>query len=104
MPRAGGASSTPRPSCDSPAPVFTGSSAFADDDNGGSLHHGRGLAEQQLALLLGADRGLAEVRIDLFGERVGAHGRGPGADGIHPALQMRELLDVLTLVLVGHDP
>ena len=38
-----------------------------------SPHHRRGLAEQELALFVGADRGLAEIRIDLLGQRIGAH-------------------------------
>src|SRR5450756_2535873 len=76
------------------------------DENGCSrlLHHRGGLAEQQLALFLGADRGLAEIRIDLLGPGIGAHGGGALADGFQPALQMREVVDVLALVLVRHHP
>src|SRR3954464_10042011 len=40
-----------------------------------SLHHRRGLPEQQLALFLGADRGLAEIRIDFLGFGIGAQRR-----------------------------
>src|SRR3984957_6775266 len=68
------------------------------------LHHRRGLSEQQLALVLGADRGLAEIRIDLLGERVGAYRGRPLADGLKPALEMRKVVDVLALVLVRHHP
>src|SRR5258706_12759730 len=68
------------------------------------LHHRRGLAEQQLALFLGADRRLAVIRIDLLGQRVGARRRRPLADGLEPALEMREVIDILALVLVRHDP
>src|SRR5882672_4952654 len=46
------------------------------------LHHRRGLPEQQLALFLGPDRRLAEIRIDLFGHCVGAHRGRPLADGL----------------------
>src|ERR1700730_4385280 len=86
-------------------PAFTGSSAFADDDdcandaNRTSLHHRRCLPEQQLALFLGADRGVAEIRIVLLGHGVGAHRGEALADGLEPALQMREVVDVLLLVL-----
>src|SRR6266436_5218403 len=104
MPRAGGASSTPGSSCDPRTPAFTGSSAFADDDSRELLHHRRGLPEQHLALFLGADRRLAEIRIDLFGHRVGAHRGRPLADGLEPALEMRKVVDVLALVLVPHHP
>src|ERR1700748_2079758 len=109
MPRESGASSTPRHSYWSPKPVYTGSSAFADDDSealfhGRLLHHRRGLAEQQLALFLGAIDGLAEIRVDLFRLGIGALGRGPRGDGFQPALEVRKLLDVLALVLVGHHP
>src|ERR1700682_3139139 len=68
------------------------------------LHHRRGLPEQQLALCLGADRRLAEIRIDLFGHRVGAHGGRPLADSLEPALEMRKVVNVLALVLVPHHP
>src|SRR5213080_1382155 len=51
------------------------------------LHHGRGLPEQQLALFLGADRGLAVIRIDLLGFGVGANRGRPLADGLEPALR-----------------
>src|SRR5450755_4781452 len=54
-----------------------------------SLHHRGGLPEQDLALFLGADRGLAEIRIDLLGERIGALRGRPLADGLEPALEMR---------------
>src|SRR6267378_7090048 len=68
------------------------------------LHHRRGLPEQQLALFLGAYRGLAVIRIDLLGPGVGAHRGRPLANGLEPALEMRKVVDVLALVLVGHDP
>src|ERR1700722_11870444 len=68
------------------------------------FHHRRGLPEQQLALLLGADRGLPVIRIDFLGERVGAHGGRALAGGLEPALEMRKIVDVLILVLVRHDP
>src|SRR5882757_10694359 len=57
------------------------------------LHHRRGLPEQQLALFLGADRRLAEIRIDLFGHRVGAQRGRPLADGLEPALEVRKVVD-----------
>src|SRR5947208_9957907 len=104
MPRASGASSTPRCLQESRPPAFTGSSAYADDDIQRSPHHRCGLPEQNLALFLGTDRRLAEIRIDLFGLGVGALGGGAGLDGLKPALHVRKLLDVLALVLVAHDP
>src|SRR5689334_3635322 len=55
-------------------------------------HHRRGLPEQHPALFLGAVDRLAEIRVDLLGQRVGALGRGPGTDGFQPALQMREVV------------
>src|SRR3954449_623838 len=73
-------------------------------DSAALLHDGSGLAEQQLAFFLGSDRRLAVIRIDLLGLGVGTHGGGPLADGLEPALQMREVVDVLALVLVRHDP
>src|SRR3954447_19614431 len=73
-------------------------------DSAALLHDGSGLAEQQLAFFLGSDRRLAVIRIDLLGLGVGAHGGGPLADGLEPALEMREVVDVLALVLVRHDP
>src|SRR5216684_4050098 len=78
--------------------------AFADDRKRALLHHRGGLAEQQLALFLGADCRLAEIRIDLFGHCVGAHRGRPLADGLEPALEMRKVVDVLALVLVPHHP
>src|ERR1700692_4104913 len=72
-----------------------------DDSTGVALlHHRGGLPEQQLALFLGADRRLSEIRIDLLGPGVGTQRRRPLADGFEPALQMREVVDVLALVLV----
>src|SRR6478752_1070253 len=67
-------------------------------------HHRRGLAEQDLAFLLGAVDRLAKIRIDLFRLGVGTRGRGPCLNRFQPALQMREVVDILILVLVGHDP
>src|SRR4029453_9822848 len=55
-------------------------------------------------LLLGAVHRLAEIRIDLLGPGVGTLRRRPREDRLQPALQMREVVDVLVLVLVGHDP
>src|SRR5438477_12258045 len=104
MPRASGASSTPRRLQESRPPAFTGSSAYADDDIQRSPHHRCGLPEQNLALFLGTDRRLAEIRIDLFGLGVGALGGGANLDGFKPALHMRKLLNVLALVLVRHHP
>src|SRR3981189_367995 len=57
-----------------------------------SLHHRRGLSEQQRALFLGADRGLAEIRVDFLGLGIGAFHRRALADGFQPALEMREVV------------
>src|SRR3954469_15847891 len=54
-------------------------------------HHRRGLAEQDLALLLGAIHRLAEIRIDLLGPRIGALGGGPRLDVRQPALHVGEV-------------
>src|SRR6476620_3374714 len=67
-------------------------------------HHRRALAEQDLAFLLRAVDRLAEIRIDLLRLGIRALGRGPGTDGFQPALQMRKVVDILILVLVGDDP
>src|SRR4051794_13452544 len=64
------------------------------------LHHRRRLPEQQLALFLGADRGLTVVRVDFLGPGIGAHGGGTRGNGFQPALQVGEVVDVLLLVLV----
>src|SRR6266446_779049 len=69
---------------------------------GGALDRGRGLAEQDGALLGSADAAL--VRVDRLRLVVGAHHRRPRADRLEPALEMRKIPELLALPLVGHDP
>src|SRR2546426_12194694 len=69
---------------------------------GRALNRGRGLAEQDGALLRGANA--AEIGIDRLCLLVGAHDCGARADCFEPALEMREIFELLTLALVGHDP
>src|SRR3977135_330328 len=65
-----------------------------------STHHRRGLAEQDLFRLLGD----ARLGVDGLGELIGAHRRGPRLDGLEPAFQVGEILDLLALPLIRHDP
>src|SRR5579863_5562759 len=61
-----------------------------------------GLAEQDGALLRGADAAL--IGIDLRRPFVGLDHRGPRFDRFEPALEMRKVGDVLTLALPWHHP
>src|SRR5258708_38492273 len=65
---------------------------------GGALHRRRGLAEQDRALLGGADAAL--VRVDHLDLVVGAHHGGARTDRFEPALEVREIVDLLALALV----
>ena len=66
------------------------------------LQRRRGLAEQDGALLGGADA--ARARIDLLRLCVGAHDRRARFDRVEPALEMREVGELLALALPRHDP
>ena len=44
---------------------------------------------------------IGAVRTDLFAELIGAHHRRAGADRLEPALQMREIVEVLVLRFHG---
>src|SRR5512133_1252609 len=68
----------------------------------GAFHRGCGLAEQDRALLRGADA--AHVGIDGLRLLVGAFDRRARTDGFEPTLEMRKIGDVLPLPLVRHDP
>src|SRR5262245_52106111 len=67
-------------------------------------HHGRGLAEQDPALFLGAVDRLAEIRIDLFRLGVGAPRGRALAGGFGPAPELRDIADTLPLGLAGNHP
>src|SRR5260370_16765615 len=60
------------------------------------------LAEQDRALFRGSDAG--RIGVDLLGFVVGPLDRGPAANGLEPALEVRKVVDVLALSLVAHDP
>src|SRR5262245_60710025 len=64
---------------------------------GGAVDRRRGLAEQDRALLRGADA--AHVRVDRLRLLVGALDRRPRARRLEPALEVREIGDVLALAL-----
>src|SRR5262249_49014711 len=68
---------------------------------GGAVDRRRGLAEQDRTLLRGADA--AHVRVDHLRLLVGALDRRPRAHRLEPALEVREIGDVLALTLVRHD-
>src|ERR1700728_3740945 len=58
------------------------------------------LSEQYAAGGLGDGR----LSVYLLSDRIGALHRGPRADRLEPALEVRKVLELLTLPLVGHDP
>src|SRR5215475_3519035 len=69
---------------------------------GGAVDRRRGLAEQDRTLLWSADA--AHIRVDRLRLLVGALDRRPRAHRFEPALEVREVGDVLALALVRHDP
>ena len=58
------------------------------------------LTEENPSLLIGHGRGIAEI----CGERISVHGGRPRGDLLEPALQVGEILEILTLRLVRHHP
>src|SRR5690242_13146073 len=62
---------------------------------GGAFNRGCGLAEQDCALLRGADA--AHIRIDGLRLLVGALDRGTRTDRFEPTLEVRKVGDVLAL-------
>src|SRR5215831_10285195 len=69
---------------------------------GGAVDRRRGLAEQDRTLLWSADA--AHIRVDRLRLLVGALDRRPRAHRFEPALEVREVGDVLALAFVRHDP
>src|SRR5262249_58949267 len=69
---------------------------------GGAFDRGRGLAEQDGAFLRRADA--AHIRVHRFCLLVGPLDRGAPTDRFEPALEVREIGDVLALPLIRHDP
>src|SRR5829696_10216734 len=67
-----------------------------------SAYDGSGLAEKHL--LRGVRHRRTERRVDLLRLFVGADRRRAGLDRLEPALQMREVVEVLALALMRHDP
>src|SRR4029077_11567850 len=67
-----------------------------------ALDRGRGLAEQDRTLFRRADA--AHIGIDRLRLPVGALDGRPRADRLEPALEMREILELLALAFVRHDP
>src|SRR5437588_10821217 len=61
-----------------------------------------GLAEQDGALFRGANA--AQIRIYLLRLGVGTFDRRAGTDRFEPALELREIFQLLALALVRHDP
>src|SRR5215208_1339904 len=67
-----------------------------------SAHHRSGLAEQDLALLVGIDAGL---RAQLEADRLALHDRRPLPHCLlEPLLEVREIFQLLAEVLEAHDP
>src|SRR5882724_5915889 len=66
-------------------------------------HGGRVLPVQQLALRIGRRRG-GFGRVDFAGPGIGALHRGPPSDVVQPALQVREVVDLLLLPQVRQHP
>src|ERR1700738_3014226 len=64
----------------------------------------RGLAEQHPPGPFGERGTGVDGRVDGGGLLVGAHGGGPVVDRLEPALEVREILELLSLPLVRHDP
>src|SRR5258705_8368780 len=64
----------------------------------------RGLAEQHAPGLFGEGGPGVDGRVDGGGLLVGAHGGRTVVDRLEPALEVREILDLLSLRLVRHDP
>src|SRR5882672_9357411 len=64
----------------------------------------RGLAEQHAPRLFGEGGPGVDGRVDGGRLVVGAHGGRSVVDGLAPALQVREILELLSLRLVRHDP
>src|ERR1700676_371929 len=60
------------------------------------------LAEQDRALFRSADAG--RIGVDLLGLVVSPHDGRPGPHGLEPTLEMRKVLELLALALIGHDP
>src|SRR5215216_2064475 len=67
-----------------------------------SAYDGSGLAEKHF--LCGVRHRRAERRVDLLRLFIGAHRRRAGLDRLEPALQMREIVEILPLALMRHDP
>src|SRR2546429_28585 len=64
----------------------------------------RGLAEQHAPGLLGERGAGVGGRVDRGRLLVGAHGGRTVVDGLEPALELREILELLSLRFVRHDP
>src|SRR6267154_141802 len=64
----------------------------------------RRLAEQHAPRLFGEGGPGVDGRVDRGGLLVGAHGGRTVVDGLEPAIQVREILELLSLRLVWHDP
>src|ERR1700694_4210202 len=64
----------------------------------------RALAEQHAPGLFGEGGPGVDGRVDGGGFLVSAHGGRTVVDGLEPALQVREILELLSLRLVRHDP
>jgi hypothetical protein len=58
------------------------------------------LAEQDLPRRFVHD----PLRADVLGFRIGAFDRRTGADRLEPALQIGEMIEILPMTLIGHDP
>src|SRR6195256_2725266 len=64
----------------------------------------RALAEQHAPGLFGEGGPGVDGRVDGGGFLVGAHGGRTIVDGLEPAFEVREILELLSLPLVRHDP
>src|SRR4029453_19580349 len=69
---------------------------------GGAVDRGGGLAEQDRAVLRGAEASL--IRVDRLRLLVGALDRRSRLDRLEPALDVGKILELLALALVRHDP